>query len=456
MDTPEDMAVRLSQKIRRRRDEAETWYAYYDGRNKPRFLTEEFRRMYGPMFEGFSDNWARVVVDSTNERIVPTAFKLADGSIDQLAWDAWRRNSCDVEFPLASLDALIAKRSFGLVWKDDETGQTDITFLSASQAAVEFVPGRRRRRAAGFRMWHDDGTDYGVLFLPDVVYWMRRQTHGGGAWEIMDSRPNPLGVVPLVPLENRGRLSGHPVSEVEAVAPLQDAINSLWTHLLAASDDRALPTRVVKGTYRPTREIVDENGEVIGEEDLPLEPYRTNRLLWLEDSEASIAEFSAANLSNFTDVISLMVKHIAAQTRTPAHYLLGDMVNVSADALAALESGLVSKVMERQRFFGLSLRELMSLEARASGDVERAEALAGGTVEWRDPQFRSEAQYADALVKYKAIGVPDEALWARLPGSDPSDVERWRRMRTDQAAAIIGGDIASLLGPKPDEGQEEA
>jgi hypothetical protein len=108
-------------------------------------------------------------------------------------------------------------------------------------------------------------------------------------------------------------------------------------------------------------------------------------------------------------------------------------------------------VTERQRYFGASLRELMRLEALASGDPVRAEALSMGSVVWRDAQFRSEAQYADALTKYKAINVPDEALWERMPDTTPEEIERWKSMRDDQAAAIVGGNIAGLFGAKPDD-----
>jgi hypothetical protein len=62
----------------------------------------------------------------------------------------------------------------------------------------------------------------------------------------------------------------------------------------------------------------------------------------------------------------------------------------------------------------------------------------------------------------KSINVPDEALWERIPGVTPDEIERWKTMRNDQAAAIVGGDIAGMFGPKPDteatdepeEGQE--
>ncbi|MET9425658.1 phage portal protein [Streptomyces sp. NPDC006540] len=462
-ETPVEVVTRLSAKIERRKAYADKWSDYYDGKRPLLFASPEFRTLSGGLFDDFSDNWCQVVPDAVVERLSPMGFRLEDGTLDQAAGKAWRRSQCDVEFNLAALESLISGRSFALVWKPDGV-ETEITFHNVDQAAVEYVPGRRNLRRYGLIRWSEDAYDFATLFTPSFVFRYQR-TRGAGQWEdrTANLRPkesahfaNPMGEVPLVELPNRSRLRGKLRSEIQTVAPLQDAVNTLWAHLLTASDAIALPARVVLGMDRPTREITDDEGEVVGEEDLPIEPFRRNRMLWLEGQHASIAEFSAADLGNYTKVIEVAVQHIAAQTRTPPHYLLGTMINVSADALVAGESGLVAKVMERQRFIGAALREVMRLEAVAAGETSRAEALRLGGVVWRDAQFRSDAQYADALTKLKAINVPDEALWERIPGVTPDEIERWKSMRDDQAAAIVGGNISGLFGPKPDDGPVEA
>jgi hypothetical protein len=449
-ESPRDTLARLYVKLGRRKSQFQIWSDYYDGKHLLKFASPEFSTQSGELFKGFSDNWCQTVPDAIAERLMPMAFRLEDGTLDAEAWTAWRRNECDVEVSLAFLEALITGRSYALVWKPDGV-ETEITFQDATNAIVEYKPGTRRERATGMTVWVDGDQEQAALFLPDMVHWFTRDVVQAGSaaeWLETKSMENPLGVVPLVPLENRARLHGQPVSEIANVIPLQDSVNTLWAHLLTASDQLALPARAVLGMDRPTREILDSDGEVIGEEDLPIDRFRSDRLLWLEREGASIAEFSAADLTNYTNVIEVAVQHIAAQTRTPPSYLTGEMINVSADALIASEAGLVSKVQERQRFFGAALREVMRLEALASGDAVRAEALRLGSVVWRDAQFRSEAQYADALTKYKSINVPDEALWERIPGVQPDEVERWKSMRTDQAAAIVGGNIAGLFGPK--------
>lgn len=462
-ETPLQMTERLYRKLQRRKRAAKKWSEYYEGEHPLLFASPEFSSQTGGLFDDFSDNWCSTVPDATVERLRPLAFRLDDGTLDRAAGEAWRRSECDVEVGLALLESLITGRSYALVWKPDGI-TTEITFEHTSNALVEYVPGRRRVRAAGIKVWQDWDTEFATLFTPTTVYRWQRPTREGGQWTGRTAGlsrgepshiPNPLKVVPLVELPNRSRLNASPRSELKTVVPLQNSVNTLWAHLMTASDQRALPARVVLGMDRPVREIVDDSGEVVGEEDLPLERFRSDRLLWLEREGASIAEFSAADLDGFLRVIDKAVEHIAAQTRTPATYLNGQLVNVSAETLVASEAGLVAKVTERQRHFGSGLREIMRLEALANGETGRAESLALGSVVWRDPQFRSDSQYSDALVKLKSIGVPDEALWERIPGVTPDEIERWKTMRTDAAGAILGGNVADLFGPKPEPDQGE-
>lgn len=459
-ETPIDQVVRLRSKMRRRETRAKIYSNYYDGKAPLLFASPEFATQTGGLFEEFSDNWCAVVPDTTLERLVPIGFRLGDGSIDKAASEAWRRSECDVEISLALLEALVEARSFALVWKPDGIN-TEITFETQANAVVEYVPGRRNVRSAGMTVWTDGSHEFATLFRPDVVFRYQRESRADGGSDWRDRSvglgkgesphfANPMGEVPLVELANRSRLRSRPRSEIRNVIPLQNTVNTLWAHLITASDQLALPARAVLGMDRPTKEILDSDGEVIGEEDLPIDRFRSDRLLWLEREGAQIAEFSAADLTNYTKVIEVAVQHIAAQTRTPPHYLAGQMVNVSADALVASESGLVAKAVEMQRGFGSGIRDIARLEAKASGDTARAESLALGSVIWRDAQYRSDAQYADALTKYKAINVPDEALWERIPGVTPDEIERWKSMRDDQAAAIVGGNVAGLFGPKPD------
>ncbi|RIH58420.1 phage portal protein [Streptomyces sp. SHP22-7] len=466
------MLDKLTQRLDARKGDEATWNDLYNGEEDLLFTSPEFEEQTGGLFDDFSDNWCRTVPDASRERMRILAFQGADGKVDRAASDAWRRNEADVEVNLALLDALVVGRSHALVW--NPTGEaTDITFLPTGQAIVDYVPGARRVRRAGLNLWSDGSHDFATLFVrhaagqPAMVY--RRQRKTGGMWEprtigLRPSErvdfPNPMGeagAVPIVEIANRSRLGGPVESDIKQVAPLQRTVNTLWAHLLTGADYLALPQRVVLGMDKPMRDIRDDEGNIVDEEEIPLTRFSRDRLLWLSKVGTQIAQYSAADLGNFLRVIEAAVRHIAAQTRTPPHYLLGEMSNIAADALTAAESGLVAKVVDKQIQFGADTREIMRLEALAAGDTARAESLAMGKVLWRDAQFRSEAQYADALTKYKAIGVPDEALWRMIPGVEPEQVEAWIRMRDAQAQASAQAAAAAFaeIGPKPDGGDDD-
>lgn len=281
-----------------------------------------------------------------------------------------------------------------------------------------------------------------VLYLPDQVWKFQRPIEGRrdktqdmaaadeqmNGWVPRDMgvqepnpQPNPMGVVPVVELPNRPLLVDEPISDVRGVVPMQDAVNLLWAQLFTASDYASFPQRVILGAERPVLPIFNEQGEIVGEKPIDIEKFAVDRVAMFTGDDVRIAEWTAANLNAYTDVIEVAVGHIAAQTRTPQHYLIGKMANLSADALLAAETGLVKRVEEKQLWYGQALREVFALVALAQGDEAKARALRGGHLLWADAESRSQAQVADALLKLKQIGFPFEFLALRY-GLTPTEV----------------------------------
>ena len=69
-----------------------------------------------------------------------------------------------------------------------------------------------------------------------------------------------------------------------------------------------------------------------------------NRLLTNENPDGRFGAIAESNLQGYLDAVKQDVELLASITQTPAHYLLGTVANLSADALKAAEAGLVSKV----------------------------------------------------------------------------------------------------------------
>lgn len=101
------------------------------------------------------------------------------------------------------------------------------------------------------------------------------------------------------------------------------------------------------------------------------------------------------------------------------------MSNLSAEALAAAEAGLMRKVEGIQHTFGESWEQALRLAGRDTGS-------------------RSLAQTADALGKMvEMLGIPARGLWPRIPGVTQQDIEEWQRL-DDQGAGPLDRLAATL------------
>ncbi|MFI6105834.1 phage portal protein [Streptomyces sp. NPDC051310] len=433
----------LEKELTNRYEKISTFQAYYRGEQKLKFASDEWSKFHGHRYKDFSDNWVQVVADSPVERLTVTGIKpYGEDKADAESMRVWQANGLDADSQLGFLGSVTAARSFALVWDDPDDEETPlVTFEDATSCIVAYEPGSRRRRRAALRRWQDGEKFMAVLYLPDEVWKFERPVERrtknedmAKVDELLDDgwtpremtsepnpQPNPMGVVPVVELVNRPLLVDDPISDVRGVVPMQDAVNLLWAQLFTASDYASFPQRVVLGAERPMLPILNAAGEVVGEKPLDLEKLAADRIAFFTGENVSIAEWTAANLAAYTDVIEVAVGHIAAQTRTPQHYLVGKMANLSADALLAAETGLVKRVEEKQLWYGQALREVFALIALVQDNEDKARALRSGHMLWADAESRSQAQLADALLKLKQIGFPFEFLALRY-GLTPAEV----------------------------------
>lgn len=466
-----EMADRLTEELNRRTPEAERLGNIYGGDQPLKFASEEFAKFFAARYKGFSDNWTQVVADSPVERLTVNGFQpYGAQKADKDFHRVWLANGLDADSQLGFLDAGVASRSFALVWgnPDDEDTPT-VTFEDATQAIVAYRAGSRRDRVAALKRWQDGDDEYCTLYLPDEVWKFKRATYQASQkarkalplaavdkmvreWILRDTGkepnplPNPMGAVPMVELQNRPRLADDPISDIAGVASMQDAINLLWALTFNGADFASLPARVVLGAEMPKMPILNEQGEVVGEKPIPLDRFTLDRVMWIEDENATVANWPRAELNPFMDVIEVAVGHIAAQTRTPAHYLIGKMANLSGDALIAAEAGLVKRCEEKQLWYGLGLREVFRLVALARGDEATARAAQAGTVLWADAESRNVAQLTDSLMKLKSIGFPFEFLAARY-GLTPPEVADLMAMREREA---VMDPVAQMMNGRPD------
>ena len=463
---------RIYARLSGRRGEIERDERYYAGQHNLTFATQEWLQANGARYAGFSDNWCAVVANAEAERLNPIGIQYRDdsvgrGSVSLRTWDDWLLNEMESQASQGILTSLVAKRSYVSVWGVDEGGEEVPSFAweHPSNVEIEYDFANPRVRKAALKTWVDASTEYAILYMPSVVWKWKRPygrsrdereawseqaktgTASGGGWvpwrEAADSSwpiDNPIGVVPVVEVPNRPLLRGEPVSELTIVRPKQDAINLLWAYLFLAADYASMPARVLLGTEPPMRQILDKDGKVIGKTPVTMKELNEKRFAVFNGKDAKVDQWDPAKLDVFTEAISVMVGHIAAQTRTPPTYLVtkAGMSNVNAEGLKASEIGLVKKSIEFQTFATPAIKEVIRLGHLVRGEAELARQTRFATLRWANPEIRSEAQLTDSLSKKKAIGYPTEYLM-ELDGVSPSDQARILQMIERENAAIFTG-----------------
>lgn len=451
----EKLRDRIYDRLAARRPQVEEDENYYRGEQSLSFATEEWRKANAARYSGFSDNWCGTVVNAEAERLDPIGVAGIDAEAARVLWDWLRRNEFDALFSQGIVTSLTTSRSYVMVWAD-AAGEPLITVEHPSHVEIEYDWENPKVRTAALKTWIDESFEYATLYLRDMVFkWSRkRQEHkddraaqseqgrlsalSGGGWEARqgprdDAWPirNPLGMVPVVEISNRPTLLGEPVSEIRGVKPMQDAINLLWAYLFLAADYASMPARVALGTAPPMIPIVDrETGNVVGKRPVEMKDLAEKRMLFLSGEDAKIDSWDAARLDVFTSTIEVGVGHIAAQTRTPPHYLVANkgLSNLSGDALTAAEIGLVQKSNEFITFTNPALREVLRLVAGVLDNQGYQEQARLATIVWKNREIRSESQLADALVKKRQMGYPFEFLMEQ-DGHDPATIKRVLEMQ---------------------------
>ncbi len=444
--SPEWWLRRLHTALVERRPALQNATDYYEGLHNLAFESKRFRKAFGAQLDAFADNWCEVVVDASEERLNVEGFRVGDNPEgDRDAWRIWQANDMDGQSQLAHTDALVGGIAYVIPWASDDPATPEICVANAHDAIVECHPKMHRRRRAGLRVYRDEwGHDNAELFLPDAVYTFRSAQPrddlmvvdaANVGWVSAGEQPNPLGVVPVIPLPNRPRTRHSrqgiiAQSEIRAIMPLQDAVNKLVADMLVASEKQALPARWATGLEVPVDPVTNK----------PIKPeVDTAELMVSEAPDTSFGVFQAADLRNFTLAIDLMVQHIASISRTPPHYLNASADRLSGESIKAAETGLVAKVKRKMRFFGEGWEEAARLTGRLAG-IEHLANAESMEVIWADPETRTEAQLVDSLVKKQEIGVPQEQLWEDA-GYSPTQIARFKSMTAE----------ADLFGDVPDD-----
>lgn len=357
-------------------------------------------------------NFLKFIVNTRLQAMFVDGFRVAREADDVPAWEIWQRNRFDA-------------RQIGVHRAALAYGAAYVTVLPGDPAPVLRGASPRRMTVAygdddewpAFALEHRRGG--WRLFDDEAVYWLSGDNgddlklesfagHGAAS----DGRP----VTPVVRFRETDDLDDEVLGIVEPFICLQDQVNITTFGLQVAQHYGAFRQRYVIGWLAENEETKLKAS--------------ASKLWTFEDSpdEIKIGEFSQVDLKGYIDSREATLKHLATVSATPAHELLGELVNLSADALASAEKAHRAAVHENQTSLGEAWEQVLGL----AGEMMGVETDPKAYVRWKDTESRSLAQTADALGKLtQMLGVPPQELWERVPGVSQQEIERWKAAAAD-------------------------
>ncbi|ASR86650.1 portal protein [Mycobacterium phage Sham4] len=385
--------------------------------------------------------YPRLYVDSIAERQSVEGFRLGDADeADEELWQWWQANNLDIEAPLGYTDAYVHGRSYITISRPDP--QLDLSW-DPNIPIIRVEPPTRMhaqidprigRVAKAIRVAYDEeGNEVqaATLYLPTGTFgWFKQDNE----WYDWFNDQHGLGVVPVVPLPNRTRLSDlYGTSEITPeLRSMTDAAARILMLMQATAELMGVPQRLIFGIKPEEIGVDPETGQTF------FDAYLA-RILAFEDAEGKIQQFSAAELANFTNALDQIAKQVAAYTGLPPQYLSTASDNpASAEAIRAAESRLIKKVERKNLIFGGAWEEAMRIAYRLMKGGEVPPDMLRMETVWRDPSTPTYAALADAAVKLYGNGqgvIPRERARKDM---GYSIAERAEMRRWDQEEAAMG------------------
>lgn len=419
---------------RERLDRIDLWYRWqHENPRIPSTATQEMKRL----LELAKTPWLGLVVTSVAQSLYVDGYRSPDMPENGQPWRTWQANDLDARQIAVHRAAL----AYGQAFATCLPGQND------QGEPISAIRGVSPRKMLAF--YADPAEDDWPLFAlrgdaagkdkwalrvydEEAVYYLSCDADGDRV-EFIDRREHGAGVCPVVRFANMLDLDGRTDGEVEPFIPVAARVDKTSFDRLVTQHFASWKVRTIAGMAAP------DDDEAANRKKVQL---RQDDMLVAEDPDTKFGTLDETPLDGFISAYDSDVKTLAAAAQMPTFAFTGDLVNVSADALAAIEAPMQRKIMERKKTFGKSWDQTLRLAAALEGDGSSARDVMAH-VTWADMESRSLAQAVDALGKAaQMLGVPPQALWSRIPGVTNSDVEEWKKLAAQTDA--LGNLVAEL------------
>lgn len=402
---------------RRRRRGFLSLDAYYDGEQRLEqlgFAVPEDLREFTTIVA-----WPASYVDTLVDRCQPVGFRLpGQPKADDGLYELWQANDLESESVLARIDRKVFGRGYYCVGANDEEPDIPLITVDSPLQMTHEWSNRKRATTAAARFYVDDSgpkrVRHATLYLPESTTWLVMDN----GWKITDRDDHDLGRVPVVPLLGKQRTHDrYGTSSMLRLIGLTDAAARALTNAQVATEVMALPQRWVAGLSPE-----DFKDPETGEQLTTWEAYFG--AVWSTmNKDAKFGQFDAANLSNFTEIVSHYAKLVSGLTGLPMRYFGQISDNPpSAAGIRADESRLVKAAENDNIGEADALEDVMTIADRIktgdwNTDMRRLET------QFRNPATPTVAEEGDAAVKKYQAGIIPLRQTRRDLGYSPAQIE---------------------------------
>lgn len=373
-------------------------------------------------------NLIRYVVTSRVQDMIVDGFQTRESGDNVPAWGAWQGNAMDARQMGVHRSALTFGSGYVVVLPG--TPVPVVRGVSPRSITVAFGDDDEWPECA---LWRTSG---GWRFIDsENVYTLERER--GRFLVVGEPARHGATVCPVVRFRDAEDLDVDVEGVVEPLTDLQDQINVTSFGLHVAQHYGAFRQRYILGW------LADSEAEAAR--------VGAGRMMTFEDGpgDIEVGEFAQTDLRGYIESREASIRHLATVSQTPVHELMGQFVNLSAEALEAARASHHAAVLENRVVAGEAWEQVLRL---ASGLIGVAVDDSAEVV-WRDTTMRSVKESVEALgLLSEALGVPRRSLWARVPGVTQLELDQWE----DAADRDSGlGDILAVLNQGGGQGAEE-
>lgn len=473
--TPDEWLARLGAKIANteRQNAVATWTRYYSGDHDlpigPSQLTDAFTAFQRKA----RTNLCGICVRSVADRMELIGYRETDRTANDALWALMTRSRMNARQSAIWRKMLSTGYAYVVVGPDPrDPKRPRFSIEGAERVAVEVDPADPSVRLAAVRIWHDDVARrwLATIYTPGERHYRQSvretrtrfldpSTQAGSSlqlaatdWEVRGAgTERSTDDIPVIGFLNADE-GDVPLAEFAGEGvDIQDRLNLSVLNRLTTERFQAYRQRGLLN-FEP------EEDPVTGR---PIPPFRPGSdTIWTVpparpgDPEPRFVDLPPSDTANILRACEADMRAFAAATVTPVYYLPGgDMINLSAEAIQALDSGHTGKVKTHIGRVTGPMADLWQISADIAGLAVEVNPAA---IAWAKPESFHPAAVADYVSKLVAAQVPLPMVMEEI-GWSP---ERIETLRAEQTAADLRASVlaqrAAAAAAAAQPGQQQA